>query len=282
MDKKIINEIIKVCDFTYELKDGFCTSISFHNEDQFGSTIRRHPLKHKIVEIIAKFSKLKTLNLRKSKLGYIPKIVSQELEYLDISCNDIEMVPNWIADKPLKFLNLGANKIKSLPDFSNIPLETLKIHKNIEIDKFPKINQKIKSLNLFLLPKINKIPENILDLKFLEVFSFGGTQMNYLPDLPSKLRWLTITINNIEKLPKNFCSLSNLEGLWLAKNKLRFIPDQFGDLKNLRILTLYSNQLKSLPDSFFNLKLNKLNLQCNPLENKEKILSRFKIDFFRI
>ena len=266
------------------MEDGHCVSISFHDENEvFGGTIRKHPSKREIVDAVAGMQNLKQLNLRKCKIGSIPNMASTKLEYVDLSCNDLDVVPDWIIkQRNLKFLSIGANKIEVVPDLSELPLETLKLHKN-RIVEMPKVSNAIKSLNLYLNP-MSCIPKGVLNLTLLEVFSFGVTKTMDLPSLSSlpNLRWLTLTVNEITHLPDDICSLKKLEGLQLAKNKLVCMPSKIGEM-NLSNLTLYSNQISELPESFFKLPLKKLNLARNPLKNKAAVLKVFgNIDFMRI
>lgn len=267
-----------LCDFSYKLDDGNCVEISFHNENYvFGGTLRKNPSKRKIIEIVGNMPNLKSLNLRKCKLGILPPICSTSLEYLDISCNDLESVPVWVTQQhSLKFLNLGANKLKEVPDLSNLPLETLKLHKNL-ISKMPPIRSDIKNLNLYLNP-FKDIPKIVPQLTNLEVFSFGVTEVAELPNLFTleNLRWLTLTVNKIKIIPDDICLLPKLEGLQLAKNQILELPDNIGNL-NVKHLSIYKNQLSKLPDSFYNLKLSKLNLEKNNLSDVEK--SRIKQQF---
>jgi Leucine-rich repeat (LRR) protein len=282
-DEDVIRYLKDICQFTHVLDDGCCTEISFHNDEElFGGTIRKHPAKREIVETVAKFQHLKRLILRKCKIGQMPSLASRCLEHLDLSCNDLEVVPDWVTQQSsLKYLSLGANNLQEIPDLSHLPLETLKLHKN-SISRLPALGNCIKSLNLFL-NKFPGIPEDILRLP-LEVFTFGlseGSQMPNLAALPN-LRWLTVSVTQIERLPDGICSLQKLEGLQLAKNKLKELPKNIGDM-NLRFLTVYSNDLRRLPESFFDLKLKKLNTMLNPLENKNRILEVFgDIDYLRV
>jgi len=283
-DKTIIGQLSDICKFHYKMEEEHCTEISFHDEASlFGGTIRRHPQKKQIIESVARLPYLKHLNIRKCKIKEMPEIRSRSLEYLDISCNDIESIPSWVVSQPqLKFLSLGANKLIEVPDLSSLPLETLKLHKN-RIKQMPEVGDKIKSLNLFLNPMLG-IPERVLSLSLLEVFSFGVTETKTLPSLSSlpNLRWLTLTVNHIESLPDDICQLDKMEGLTLAKNKLKRLPSRIGEM-NLKSLTLYSNNIAELPESFFGLKLNKLNLARNPLKNAKKAFDTFShIEFLRM
>ena len=72
-DTKVIEGLSRICRFRHTMEDGFCRSISFHDDQEcFGSTIRRHPLKCGIVDLVSRMPRLKEINLRKSKLGSVP------------------------------------------------------------------------------------------------------------------------------------------------------------------------------------------------------------------
>ena len=282
-DEKIVSDLKDMCDFHYKMEERQCVEISFYDESSvFGGTIRRNNQKKQIIELIAKLKKLKHLNIRKCKINDLPEIKSKNLEYLDLSCNEINSIPNWVFLQPnLRFLNLGSNKIESIPDLSFLPLETLKLHKN-KITTMPKLGKELKSLNVFLNPMI-EFPEKILDLSLLEVLSFGFTKTKKLPQISSlmNLRWLTIAVNEIEVIPDDICQIKKLEGLILAKNKIKELPKMIGTM-DLKYLTIYSNNIKKLPESFFELKLKKLNLAMNPLKDKKKVIETFKdIEFLR-
>jgi Leucine-rich repeat (LRR) protein len=284
-DKKSIDYLKTKCDFDYRLEENFCTEISFYKEEAvFGSTIRKNENKDEIINIISKFPKLKFLNLRKCRANEIPEFVSKDLKHIDISCNNIDKFPPWILKQlSLNFLNIGANNIKEVPDLSHLKIETLKLHKN-KIKNIPNINNAIKSLNLYLNQEICDFPKNIEKLNNIEIFSFGVSKIKELPSLICwpKLRWLTVTVNNIESINDDTCELKNLEGLQLAKNNIKVLPEKIGEM-NLKCISLYSNEISYLPTSFYDLRLTKLNLSKNPLMCKTRVLEKFKtIDFLRM
>jgi Leucine-rich repeat (LRR) protein len=256
--------------------------LSFFNPDNpFENDIRHLPNKHEIVTKFVDLDYLKTVNLRKCRLSYLPVFKSKQIESLDLSCNNLSVFPEWILDlKNLKYLNLGSNFFEHLPNLENLPLETLKLHKN----KFSylQIPKTIKCLNLYLNNFLD-IPD-ITHLKDLEFFSFGVTKITRLPDWIcdfKNLKWLSLVVNDIEYLPENFCNLQNLIGLRLAKNKLKKLPNNIGLCKSLKEITLYSNCISCLPDSFYQLDLEKLNLSKNYLIDKNKIINKFSnINFF--
>jgi len=285
-DLETIQYLKRVCNFIYTMTEDHCTEISFYSDDEpFGGTIRKLPNKPDILDKVSKMPFLKKINLRKCKVGILPTFLSKSLEYIDLSCNDLEIVPGWVVKQPnLKFLSVGANKIKEVPTFDHLPLETLKLHKN-SITKEPVVNNNLKSLNLYLNP-LPIFPELVLGLRKLEVLSLGVTNILKLPPISSlqNLKWLTLTVNPFKHLPEDICELKKLEGLQLAKNQLESLPQEIGKLSNLKVLTVYNNNLFFIPDSLFDLNLSKLNLAGNQLESyKSRVLDKFKnIDFLRI
>jgi len=285
-DTDIINQLSAICSFTYQMNDGCCVSISFYDEDDpLGGTVRRHPGKRDIIKLVSQMPCLKKLNIRKCKIGTLPQFITKSLEYVDISSNDLTAIPDWLVDqKNLIFLNLGANKLTTIPNLDNLPLDTLKIHKN-NITRMPVLRDTIKSLNLFLNP-LNSWPEIMKDYHRLEVLTIGVTKIDKITSLSAfkQMKWLTLVINSIDNLPDDICKLTMLEGLQLAKNRLCRLPEDIGRLINLRALTVYANDLESLPESFFCLNLQKLNIAKNRLDSfHDRVVARYGgIDLLRL
>jgi Leucine-rich repeat (LRR) protein len=267
-----INKLKNLCDFSYTIKDNRCESISFYDPNYiFENTIRKNSLKEDIVKTISELPYLRHVNLRKSRINYFPNFASNDIEYLDISCNNISKIDEKKINFPkLKFLNLGSNNLTKLPDMSHLPLETLKLHKN-QIKELPKISKKIKNLNLFI-NNIKQIPKLLFELLELEIFSFGMTKIKKIPDFSifKNIKWLNLPCNEIKSIPKTLCNCENLEGLILAKNKINKISDDIGKLKNLHTISLYKNFINKLPESFYNLNLNKFCIEENPIAEKMK------------
>jgi len=279
-DLKRVEELRSICEFNHELnKDGFCTKISFYDENHIlENTIRNHPDKKKIVEIVALFPKLRHVNLRKCRVGFFPKFESKDIEYLDVSCNDIEKIPN-LDFMNLIFFNCGSNNIETLPELSHMPLLVFKAHKN-PLKEIPLLPNSLETLNLFLSYKLKTIPSFICDLKKLRHFTLSCFDLSRNDFYFSfkKLEWLSLSYCNIHSLSNSICSLENLKGLILPKNKIKKLPEEIGSLSKMKDLSLYKNDLFEIPDSFFELNLNKLSLEHNCLSNesKNKLFSRYK------
>ncbi|KAK1134762.1 hypothetical protein K0M31_007535 [Melipona bicolor] len=102
-------------------------------------------------------------------------------------------------------------------------------------------------LLFFLISDIPDIPENIKNLRALQVADFSS--------------------NPIPRLPAGFVQLRNLTVLGLNDMSLTNLPPDFGSLEALQSLELRENLLKSLPESLSQLyKLERLDLGDNDIE----------------
>lgn len=105
-------------------------------------------------------------------------------------------------------------------------------------------------------------------------------QMNKLCYLPSSvcemtsLYLLNAHFNELCGLPSAFGKLTSLEILNFSSNfsDLKELSSSFGDLLNFRKLGLSNNQIHALPNTFGRLKLEKLNLEQNPLAMPPEVI----------
>ncbi len=282
-DISLLEKLNKICEFEYYLnKEGQCEKISFHNESHIlENTIRKHPRKRNIVNLMSQLPNLKHVNLRKSKIGFIPNFASNKIEHLDISCNDILDVKeiNKKNFPEMKHLNLGSNLVRVIPDLSELKLDTLKIHKN-PITDLPNVPSKIKNLNAFFTYKLKKIPKEIFKLEFLESLSLGFSDARYPIDFSNlkNLKWLIMSSNNLNEFPESILDCRNIEGILMPKNKINMLPKEIGVLKNLKTISMYKNNISQIPDSFYDIKLKRISFKNNPIEDsfREKIKKNFK------
>lgn len=285
-DSEIISRMASMCTFYHHMNGDDCVFLSFFDEkDCLGGTIRRHPMRREIFDLVAQLPNLKHLNLRKCKIGAMPKMATRSLEWLDLASNDLPEVPDWVALQPkLGFLSLGSNNLSEVPDLSALTmLRTLKLHKN-RIHKMPQIPKDIASLNLYFNP-LDGIPDVIQTLWNLEIFVFGMANAKKLPSFEKlpRLKWLILSSSQIEEVPEDICTLSRLESLILAKNCIKSVPEKIGELKNLKWLSFYCNEIVNLPESLFTLKLQQFNIYNNPLSNKEHIINAFSnIEYLKV
>jgi Leucine-rich repeat (LRR) protein len=179
------------------------------------------------------------------------------LEYLDLSNNQITAIPEHIFDSliNLRWLHLYHNKITTIPGHvfdSLINLRELYLFEN----------------------QITAVPENIFDnMTNLIRLSIHDNQITAIPehlfDSLTNLKYLYLNKNNITAIPEHiFDNLTNLYELDLSKNKITEIPDHiFDSLINLHRLYLYNSLVTTIPQHIFDrlTNLEILNLSDNQI-----------------
>ena len=174
---------------------------------------------------------------------------------LKLSCGLTEF-PRDILElaDTLEYLDLSGNNLSALPaDFSRL--------KKIKIAFF--------SDNPF-----TEIPEVLGALPKLEMLGFKANQIEVIPEnsLAPTLRWLILTNNRIEKLPKSIGNCKNMQKLMLAGNKLQELPIELAACKKLELLRVSANELTEIPDWLFKLPhLSWLAFARNPCVKQEKL-----------
>ncbi len=168
----------------------------------------------------------------------------------------------------------------------------------------------LKNLSALTLKdnELNKIPENIKDLKTLRSVSIeGNTELDY-NDLCNKLSSIPITElkltdNGLKQTPPAFsaiksltkieitgsdqlnyenlvdelANLPGLTGLSIPVNYITELPKNITKLKALQLLDVSNNVLTDLPSEVSSLKaINNLSIQGNLLLNPVKDLEKFK------
>ncbi|KAI1500339.1 serine/threonine protein kinase [Biscogniauxia marginata] len=98
-------------------------------------------------------------------------------------------------------------------------------------------------------------PRQLASCPELEMVAFRGNKMSTIPEdsLPPKLRWLILTDNNIEALPKSIGKCWRLQKCMLSGNRLSSLPEELAFCKKLGLLRLSANRLEQLPHWLFDL-----------------------------
>ncbi len=139
-----------------------------------------------------------------------------------------------LADS-LEILNLSDNHLQSLP---------------ADLGRLHKLKIIFLSNNNF-----DRVPEVLADCPNLSMVGFKSNQIRVLGEniLPLNVRWLILTDNQLDRLPKSIGRLQSLQKLMLAGNKLRSLPDEMVACQNLELIRLAANRLESLPQWLFTL-----------------------------
>jgi hypothetical protein len=139
-----------------------------------------------------------------------------------------------LADS-LEILNLSDNHLRSLP---------------ADLGRLHKLKIIFLSNNNF-----EEVPEVLANCPNLSMVGFKSNKIRVLGEniLPLNVRWLILTDNQLERLPKSIGRLEKLQKLMLAGNQLRSLPDQMAACQNLELIRLAANRLESLPSWLFSL-----------------------------
>jgi Leucine-rich repeat (LRR) protein len=97
--------------------------------------------------------------------------------------------------------------------------------------------------------KIKTVPEELFQLKNLQVLNLNGCKLKVLPETLgdlANLEMLSLFDNKLRTLPVNIRKLRHLEVLYLGGNKLTEIPVWIGGMGKLRILDISRNPITPL------------------------------------
>ncbi|XP_073965271.1 toll-like receptor 3 [Choristoneura fumiferana] len=177
-------------------------------------------------------------------------------------------VNEWAALEPLSpaEVNLSGNRLTTLSEIAPLPIQNFTASScGIEVIDHGAFKQLTESLVILNLG-YNKLSTSALDFRAF----MGRLDNNNEPQRFSKLRYLSLTNNDIHSIPKDlFMSMQEITHLDLSGNPLAYIDPvtlaAISDLTKLRNLTLSSCDLETIPEGLFRRlrKLQRLDLSLN-------------------
>lgn len=157
-----------------------------------------------------------------------------------------------LADS-LEILDLSDNALSSLPD---------------DLPGLRKLRIIFCSNNQF-----TELPEVLGACPNLEMVGFKSNRIRAVSakSLPPQLRWLILTDNRVEALPRELGQCRKLQKLMLAGNRLRALPETLAECTRLELLRIAANQLPELPGWLLTLpRLSWLAYAGNPLTEQRE------------
>ena len=190
-------------------------------------------------------------------------LVMTKLEVLDLSQNDLDELPDFLKEfKALRKLELGGNKLTTLPRLPNIEILNLSGNKFTRAPQVPAsvlgISLNMNCLEVFdvALPNtkvitmsMNKLSRVVLgdQLKCLEVLDLSFNFLEEIPDmsvaLPS-LRNLNASYNKLRLFPRLPVAIKNVN---VSNNEISELPRDLASYELLQTLEIDNNRIKSLP-----------------------------------
>ncbi|KAK6138209.1 hypothetical protein DH2020_028043 [Rehmannia glutinosa] len=213
------------------------------------------------VSCLSEFKNLERLDLGFNNLTSLEGLKScVNLKWLSVVQNKLQSLKGVEGLTKLTVLNAGKNKLKSMDEVKSLASLRALILNDNEISSVCKLDQ-MKELNTLVLSRnpISSLGDSLVKLKSITKLSLSNCQLQ--------------TVDSSLK------SCLELKELRLAHNEIMNVPSEFGHLVKLQNLDMGNN----LITNWSNLKvlsslvnLRNLNLQGNPIAEKEKLQKKVK------
>lgn len=171
----------------------------------------------------------------------------------------------------------GAKRIKLSCGLTEFPAEVFELADTLEIldlsgnhlSQLPVDFGRLHRLKIFFASDnaFTVFPEVLSQCAHLEMVGFKSNKIETIPEtaLPLQLRWLIVTNNCIQVLPKSIGKCLRLQKCMLAGNRLTAIPDELSQCRNLGLLRISANAIEQLPYWLFTMpRLSWLAFAGNP------------------
>jgi Leucine-rich repeat (LRR) protein len=184
------------------------------------------------------------LRLTKADIRHLSKA-----KQIVIGGNGFEKLPNNIGRLRCESLNLGKNKLHSLPS------------------SFGQLKQ--LKLVIFYENEFTEIPEVLANCNELRHLDFYKNNLTEIPDFVGNLEdlgQLFLSYNKIGVIPDTLRNLKRLKYLYIHHNELHFLPAWLPEMDSLERISVGYNHLLELPDLSKMQSLKELDCEHNLLE----------------
>ncbi|KAI8522805.1 hypothetical protein RHMOL_Rhmol13G0025000 [Rhododendron molle] len=208
---------------------------------------------------------LSSWNFIKKRVDYIglslPQVLGLSwLKDLRMENCNLLSLPNEVGNLiSLETLNLGKNKLRTLPDSICNLTRLKKLYlSDCDVSNLPNEIGRLVTLKTLILEGngLLTLPDSICNLTCLKNLNLAHCDVSHLPGEIGRLislKNLYLGGNNLLTLPDSFCNLARLSDLDLKDCNLSHLPDRIGMLSSLMDLNLEKNNVCSLPNSFCDL-----------------------------
>ncbi|CAA0841319.1 Leucine-rich repeat (LRR) family protein [Striga hermonthica] len=213
------------------------------------------------VSCLSEFKNLERLDLGFNNLTSLEGLkLCLNLKWLSVVQNKLQSLKGIEGLNKLTVLNAGKNKLKSMDEVKSLDSLRALILNDNEITSVCKLDR-MKELNTLVLSRnpITTLGDSLVKLKSITKLSFSNCQ----------LRTVDSSLN----------SCLELKELRLAHNEIMTIPSEFSTLVKLQNLDIGNNLITNwstlkVLQSLVNLR--NLNLQGNPIAEKDNLLKKVK------
>ena len=210
----------------------------------------------RIPKSIRRCKYLKELNLEGNQIRRIPRWITEldSLEEINLNYNQLKLRNSDVRRlSKAKQILIGGNGIERLPN--NIGLlqcEGMNLGKN-KLHSLPKSFAKLKQLKslIFYENEFEEIPEVLTGFSNLKHLDFYKNQITSIPDFVGdmeNLQQLFLSFNKIKEIPDTLRNLKRLKYLYIHHNELHFLPEWITEMDSIERLGVGFNHLLELPD----------------------------------
>ena len=228
----------------------------------------------RIPSSIRRCKHLKSLNLEGNQIRHIPRWILEldSLEDITLNYNQLKLRKSDIRHlSKVKQIIIGGNGIKKLPkNIGQLQCESMNLGKNklhSLPNSFAKLNQ-MKSL-IFYENNFEEIPEILAGFKELKHLDFYKNNLTQIPDFVGDMdgvQQLFLSYNKIETIPDTLRNLKRLKYFYIHHNELHFLPEWLAEMDSIERLGVGYNHLLDLPDLSKMKSLVELDCEHNLLE----------------
>lgn len=217
---------------------------------------------------------LEHLDLEHNQIKHIPRFIADldSLRSLDLNHNRLKLTESDVRHaSKVKKLSIGGNNIEKLPENIGIlQCTNLNLGKN-KLSSLPASFADLKQVHhlIFYENEFVTIPEEIAGFNNLQHLDFYKNHIKEIPDFVGNyenLRYLYLSYNEVETIPDTLRNLKNLNYFYIHHNKILTIPDWIVEMDSLERFGVGYNKLISMPDMSEMPSLIELNCEGNLLE----------------
>ena len=199
---------------------------------------------------------LKALNLEGNQIRHIPRWIMEldSLEEITLNYNQLRLTKADIRHlSKAKQIVIGGNGFEKLPNnIGRLRCESLNLGKN-KLHSLPPSFGQLKQLKhvIFYENEFTEIPEVLANCNELRHLDFYKNNLTEIPDFVGNLEdlgQLFLSYNKIEVIPDTLRNLKRLKYFYIHHNELHFLPQWMPEMASIERLSVGYNHLLELPD----------------------------------
>ncbi len=199
---------------------------------------------------------LNALNLEGNEIRHIPRWIMEldSLEEINLNFNQLRLSRSDIRHlSKVKQIIIGGNGIEKLPkNIGQLHCESMNLGKN-KLHTLPKSFANLKHMKslIFYENEFEDIPEVLADFKELKHLDFYKNNIAEIPEFVGNLegiQQLFLAFNKIETIPDTIRNLKRLKYFYIHHNELHFLPGWITEMDSIERFGVGFNHLLDLPD----------------------------------